>query len=199
MVSPRRIAILDAATRLFAARGYRETSTTDVARLTGSAEGTVFYHFESKEKLFLAVLNEVRNTIDRAFSEFLPEIEELAGLESFEALAGFYLELASKHQAEFMMLHRHQAYDLAEVNEECRDLLEAIYERFIGAFEGAILRVQQNDSTAPLPAYKTAFLVYMMLDGLVRMKHYNLYDADSLLEDFLAASRSLVLAREEDG
>ena len=39
----------------------------------------------------------------------------------------------------------------------------------------------------------------MMLDGLVRMKHYNLYDADSLLEDFLAASRSLVLARKEDG
>jgi len=97
------------------------------------------------------------------------------------------------------MLHRHQAYDLAEVNEQCRNLLEAIYERFIDAFEGAILRVQQDDATAPLPAYKTAFLVYMMLDGLVRMKHYNLYDADSLLEDFLAASRSLVLARKEDG
>ena len=68
----KRAAILDAATWLFSTRGYRETSTTEVARLTDSAEGTVFYHFESKEKLFLAVLENVRDRIEGAFAEFLP-------------------------------------------------------------------------------------------------------------------------------
>ena len=52
----KRAAILEAATWLFSSKGFREASTTEVAHLTGSAEGTLFYHFESKEKLFLAVL-----------------------------------------------------------------------------------------------------------------------------------------------
>ena len=50
-----------------------------------------------------------------------------------------------------------------------------------------------------LPVRKTALLVYMMIDGLVRLKNYNLYDAGSLFEDFLAGCRRLVKAQEVEG
>jgi AcrR family transcriptional regulator len=194
MMGSKRTAILEAATWLFASKGFRETSTTEVAQSTDSAEGTVFYHFESKEKLFLAVLEEVRAKIDTAMSEFMPTTEGLSGIETLEGVVAFYLQLAADNEAEFMLLHRHHAYDLARVNEECRTLLEAIYTEIITAFEHAIERGQEDGSMGKLPVHRTALLVYMMIDGLVRLKHYNLYDAGALFGDFMAGCRRLVRA-----
>lgn len=195
----KRTAILEAATWLFAVKGFRETSTTEVARLTGSAEGTIFYHFESKEKLFLSVLEDVRARIDDGFAEFLPTTDGLSGINTLEGLVGFYLQLAADNEQQFMLLHRHHAYDLAKVNEEARALLEAVYDRIIRAFEQAIRRGQEDGSMGTLPVHKTALLVYMMVDGLVRLKHYNLYEAGSLFEDFLAGVRRLVQAEGASG
>jgi AcrR family transcriptional regulator len=195
----KRTAILEAATWLFSSKGFRETSTTEVAQLTGSAEGTVFYHFESKEKLFLAVLEEVRTKIDGAISDFMPTTEEMFGIQVLEGVVAFYLQLAADNEAEFMLLHRHHAYELAKVNEECRASLEAIYDRIVRAFEHAIERGQEDGSMGNLPVHKTALLVYMMIDGLVRLKHYNLYEAGSLFEDFLAGVRRLVQAENVTG
>ena len=192
----KRAAILDAATWLFSTKGFREASTTEVARLTGSADGTIFYHFESKEKLFLAVLEEVRATIDNAFAEFLPTTEGVSGVEALEEVVEFYLQLAAENEAQFMLLHRRHAYELAETNGDCRALLEAVYDQFICAIEHAIRRGQDDGSMGRLPVHRTALLVYMTIDGLVRFKHYNLYDAGSLFDDLLAGCRRLVAGTE---
>ena len=53
--SSKRDAILDAACRLFARRGYENTEVDAIAAAAGVAKGTVYFHFETKEKLFLAV------------------------------------------------------------------------------------------------------------------------------------------------
>lgn len=195
----KRAAILEAATWLFSAKGFREASTIEVAQMTGSAEGTVFYHFESKEKLFLAVLEEVRAKIDGAISEFMPTTDGMTGLQILEAVVTFYLQLAADNEAEFMLLHRHHAYELAKVNHECRASLEAIYDRIVRAFEHALERGQEDGSMGKLSVRKTALLVYMMTDGLVRLKHYNLYEAGSLLGDFMTGCRRLVRADEAVG
>ncbi len=195
----KRSAILEAATWLFSVKGFRETSTTEVAQLTGSAEGTVFYHFESKEKLFLAVLEEVRAKIDGAISEFKPTTEGMSGIQTLEAFVAYYLQLAADNEAEFKLLHRHHAYELAKVNHECRASLEAIYDQIVRAFEHALERGQEDESIGKLPVHKTALLVYMMTDGLVRLKHYNLYEAGSLFGDFMAGCRRLVQADEAVG
>ncbi len=49
-------AILDAALRLFAERGYEATSLQDVGALAGVSRGTPGYFFGSKEELYRAVL-----------------------------------------------------------------------------------------------------------------------------------------------
>jgi AcrR family transcriptional regulator len=192
----KRSSILAAATWLFANKGFRETSTTEVARLTDSADGTIFYHFESKEKLFLAVLEDVRQRIDLAFADFLPTTDDLSGLEFLERLVAFYLDIAAEYEAQFMLLHRHHAYDLAKVNDDCRVLLEGIYDRIIRTIEDAIRRGQEDATMGSVPVHKTALLVYTMIDGLVRLRHYNLYDASSLFDNFMTGCRRLVQARE---
>ena len=60
--------IIDAATYLFATKGFANTSMTEVAGMTGIVGATIFYHFKTKEDLFLAVLEHVKNGLTRAFS-----------------------------------------------------------------------------------------------------------------------------------
>ena len=47
--------ILDAAKTLFSSKGYHETSMDDIVKESGLSKGAIYGHFESKEKLFLAV------------------------------------------------------------------------------------------------------------------------------------------------
>ena len=47
--------MLDAAAKLFANKGYRETTMRDIGAEVGMQAGSVYYHFKSKEELLLAV------------------------------------------------------------------------------------------------------------------------------------------------
>jgi AcrR family transcriptional regulator len=48
-----RRALLQAAQRLFAERGYRDASVIDIVELAGASVGTLYYHFGSKADLYL--------------------------------------------------------------------------------------------------------------------------------------------------
>jgi len=49
--------ILDAAARMFRQKGYAATTLTDIATLVGIRAAGIYYHFESKDELFAAVLD----------------------------------------------------------------------------------------------------------------------------------------------
>ena len=52
----RRTQILEAATRVFAEKGYHRATTKDVARAAGMAEGTIYLYFENKSELLIALM-----------------------------------------------------------------------------------------------------------------------------------------------
>ncbi|NCT97313.1 MAG: TetR/AcrR family transcriptional regulator [Comamonadaceae bacterium] len=54
----RRQALLRAAARLFRQQGFAATSTRDIAAAVGMRSGSPFYHFENKEALLAAVMEE---------------------------------------------------------------------------------------------------------------------------------------------
>ncbi|MFS0674711.1 TetR/AcrR family transcriptional regulator [Ornithinibacillus sp. 179-J 7C1 HS] len=49
--------ILEAATELFAEKGYAATSTSEIAKKAGVAEGTIFRHYKSKKDLLLTIVS----------------------------------------------------------------------------------------------------------------------------------------------
>ena len=55
----RREEILDAAEKLFAARGFDNTSTGDILDAVGIARGTLYYHFKSKEDILDGVIQRI--------------------------------------------------------------------------------------------------------------------------------------------
>ena len=53
-----RRAILDAALHLFSTRGFRSTSTRDIADIAGISTGALYHHFSDKELIFQSLLEE---------------------------------------------------------------------------------------------------------------------------------------------
>ncbi|WP_349407684.1 TetR/AcrR family transcriptional regulator [Pseudalkalibacillus sp. SCS-8] len=45
-------AILDAAAKCFAEKGYNETSVDDIAKASGTSKGSIYLYFKSKEEIF---------------------------------------------------------------------------------------------------------------------------------------------------
>ena len=66
------IPLLDAAANLFATRGYRETTIRDIATAVDMLPGSVYYHFESKQALLLAIYEEgvsrISSRLERAIA-----------------------------------------------------------------------------------------------------------------------------------
>ena len=55
----RRIQIKDTALKVFSAKGYHETSVTDLVDAAGVARGTFYLYFDSKEAIFLELLDDL--------------------------------------------------------------------------------------------------------------------------------------------
>lgn len=66
LVAARREQILEAATRVFAEKGFRRATTREVAREAGVSEGTIYNYFEDKDALLLAILDVLNETERRA-------------------------------------------------------------------------------------------------------------------------------------
>ncbi len=62
----RRAEILDAADRLFGARGFDGTSTNDILDAVGIARGTLYYHFKSKEEILDALIDRYGERVFRS-------------------------------------------------------------------------------------------------------------------------------------
>lgn len=73
--------ILKAATQLFAGRGFHETSMAEVAREAKVSKALIFWHFKTKEELFVAVLNRLMEPYHIDFAEETRELDERAQLQ----------------------------------------------------------------------------------------------------------------------
>jgi len=66
LVRARREQIVEAATRVFAQKGFRRATTREVAREAGISEGTIYNYFEDKDALLMAILERLNETERRA-------------------------------------------------------------------------------------------------------------------------------------
>ncbi len=58
----RRAQILDAATKVFATRGFHRTTIRDIAKAAGVADGTIYNYFANKTALLVGILDRMNQT-----------------------------------------------------------------------------------------------------------------------------------------
>ncbi len=184
--------LLEAATYLFATKGFKDTSMAELAKMTGTAGGTVFYHFKTKEDLYLAVLEDVKIRLVEAFESYFEGKTFTSGFERVERAIELYLYQVGVHEYRFRLLHRQYPYALAQENDDCRKLLEDIYSCLTDLFDRAITIGKHDGSIVETANRKTALIIFSMVDGVVRLNTYNLYHAATLIEELTNACRKVL-------
>jgi AcrR family transcriptional regulator len=102
LIEARRDQILDAATKVFAKKGFHRTTTKEIARTAGIAEGTIYNYFNTKSDLLIGIMSR------------LAEVEAL-GEELVDALQGDVRDF-------FVTTFRHRANRI----QQSQEMLQAI-------------------------------------------------------------------------
>jgi AcrR family transcriptional regulator len=89
--------ILDAATEVFATRGFSAATMADVVAGSGASIGSIYHHFGGKNELFLAIFEQMANAVDRRIETAMKQAGLEAGTDAdprriFELHVRAYLE-----------------------------------------------------------------------------------------------------------
>lgn len=99
----RRRELLDAAARLFRQRGFDASSTRDIASAAGMRSGSPFYHFENKQALLAAVMQEgMRSAFQRQTTALATLPEEASPRERLAALVRNHFEVLLGPDSDFI-------------------------------------------------------------------------------------------------
>ena len=198
-----RARIMASALALFAQKGYDRTTFTDVAARLKLTKGAVYWHFESKEALLMALVDEMFETFGRQIAALKTQSGHGAGGAelTFRAVADLMLRDAdlvvnSPKMAAFFMLMKCRVKWLDTSMSKVReDLLTN--ERFgpLQAFRTAV----ENDMRAgrvrkDVDAVQVATVCIAIWDGLVqaRLDHFLSCDlGDTLKKTYDAVWQSI--------
>ena len=86
-----RARILASALSVFVKKGYEHTTFTDIAARLKMTKGAVYWHFETKEALLVALVKEMLEKFQRRLEEFLPK-----GELTFKAVADMMVQSAGR-------------------------------------------------------------------------------------------------------
>lgn len=132
----REAALIEAATAVFAERGFEAATTREVAERAGCAEGLIHRYFGGKRGLLLAILARRTNTVGAAFRAALPDRDRLA--DELTHLLTVPLDLFWQHR-DFMRVAVAQAIVDPDVGRQVGELRD----RIVAAIAAKLARHRQ--------------------------------------------------------
>jgi len=155
----RRAAILAAAADAFAERGFADTAMDDVAAAAGITRLIVYRHFESKEDLYAAVLQRVRDRLAE-------ELGLAAGPRGENVAVRALLEVARTDASGLTLLLRHAPREpqFASYANEFREQMIA-YSELLMAEAHAPTRVRTRWAAETLVSFVLDALLHWIEDG----------------------------------
>jgi AcrR family transcriptional regulator len=169
MAAARREQIIETALRLFAAQGFDATSTRQIAKEVGIAEGLIFHYFPTKGRLLTAILED-RLEGRRAFrTKLRPLLDDAGGKPAPEVLrvvaSGWLATL--RRDEEFVVV----LFTAAQTNPEVRRAWQGLIREGTELLTGYLAsRVEAGElrEDLPLETAATMFVSSLMIYFLAR-------------------------------
>ena len=141
-----RSSILDAALNAFANKGYHDTHLDEIAENSHTSKGSIYFYFPNKERLFLALVDQFANLLERRITEAIQG--ETVAMAKVEAALEACLSTFGKYrrQAKVLLV---QASGLGNAFEMKR--IE-INERFAGLIEEYLHEAVAQGEIEPIDA-----------------------------------------------
>jgi len=156
--------ILQAASKLFAVRGFHETSMAEVARAAKVSKALIFWHFKTKEELFLAVLGQLLQPYVLDFAEETAILDEKAQILKLLELYLLFIRENSSSIRFFVAQLLHDEKMSAGLSTQ----VLALYEAYRTLLTDLISRVQEKGlcTQRVAPEMAVAFIL-STLNGLL--------------------------------
>jgi AcrR family transcriptional regulator len=191
MKHDRRQDILAAAMELFAKKGFRGTTTRDLATHADVNEAIIFRHFKNKEELYSAIL-EHKAGEDR--DARIEELERLAAANAdekfFQSLGRTFLE---KHERDttflrlllFSALEGHELSEMFATSMTARNPIPLFVANYIKRRidEGAFRQVDAELATRGLLGMFVSFVLFQEILGLKKSQPY---DGEEVVRSFVS-------------
>jgi TetR/AcrR family transcriptional regulator, acrAB operon repressor len=162
-----RASLLDAAERLFLAKGVSRTSLNDIAVEAGTTRGAIYWHFRDKADLFNAMMARVTLPLENAFQQASAGDDPLPGLRAC-------VLRALRHTAGDEQTRR--VFEVATLKVEYVDEMGAVRSRHIAIRQQFLDQMQRamrasarlRGRRLAIPAAAAAHGLHALLDGLIQ-------------------------------
>ena len=185
----RRTEILSQAEKIFAAKGFHNTTMAEIASASGFATGTLYQFFEGKETLYNVMVSE---KIDRMYSEIRDSVNREEKLtDKIEKLVESHFHFVENNVDFCDLLIRGEGLTLSDKGTILRDKLIAYYFNHIGFVE-SIMRFGMETKT--LKSGDPRMMAYTLL-GIIRSFFYYwmLTNQDTPLSDKVGCVSAIFL------
>lgn len=188
--------ILASALSLFVKKGYDRTTFTDIAARLGMTKGAVYWHFDSKEKLLVTLLDEMLKKFRRQIAALLPSDGDFESL-TFQTVADMMVRNAAQvigdanGTAFFLLVHEQIKWSDASMSSVREDLVRnprfGPWAAFRKAVENDIRAGRARKDVNPV---QVATVCMSIWDGLVHARIAKVLLCD--MEDTLRKSYAAV-------
>lgn len=157
----RRQEILNTGLDLFIRKGYAATRTAEIAEAVGMSEGLLFHYFETKEKLYLALMQMAVNGKDNVFN-----LKNETPISFFEEAAKTILEYIAKEPfaAKLFVLMNRARYEAVLTKERMNDF--SLRQKDVKNAVKLIMQGQQEGSIREGNPVALASAFFMAIQGI---------------------------------
>lgn len=160
--SETRAGILNAATSGFIADGYDRTGVAEICRRAGVSKGAFYYHFESKEAVFLALLETWLSDLEQSLMKVAAEASTIP--ESLLSMAGMMQGVLQSNNPQISIFM--ELWTQASRNEQVRRATLAPYHKYQRILENLIRQGMEEGTLKPLDPVSGAQVILSLSSGL---------------------------------
>lgn len=162
--------LLDAAERLFHAKGVSRTSLQDIATEAGTTRGAIYWHFQDKGDLFNAMMDRVTLPIEETLRKAADDVTE--GTSNLRSLCTHLLDAVDRIQYDEQS---RRVFDIATRKIEFVEELSAVVQRraqgiadMVAWTQVAIEREAAARKTAlPMSSHLAALGLHLQMESLI--------------------------------
>ena len=153
----RRKHIMSVAARVFAEKGYYATTIADLAQAAGIAKGTIYWYFNNKRTIMLAILDDMSREITGTFGEILRQAPD--GLEALLRCVEPALELLETHGPIYLMYFLEIGSTDKSIKQKFQQIYKAVHAGAKIAVERGIKEGKIRKLNSDIAAYAVMGLV----------------------------------------
>ncbi len=160
--------IISTATKLFAAQGFDNTTTLQIAKETGVTEPLLYYHFQGKEEIFTEIIKGIFQEYSRLLSGLPEETENQ--FEKINNLMRLHIHIAENRPDEGRLILANCPGKLKNDTHVCQQIIDKQQEIIAAYLKDCLEKGNDSGEFDAHPVDHLVIVLLCLINGIFRKK-----------------------------